>query len=352
MGAQEDIHDFIETKKDGASISEIAGSTGHTRATIAKYLELMKLQNKLKLREVGRSKLWTFAESGKKVLIAEDDEHIRRLIKTILVLDNYRLIEAKDGKEALEKVSDEMPDLIILDLMMPKIDGIEVCSQLKKNALTRKIPIIMLTAKREMKDKVVGITAGADDYLTKPFEPRELRERVKTFLESENRERNPVTNLPSFDYSFVKLRKMEKNTSAYYIFFRNLDLYKKIYGFLKANEVVRLTSQIITHNLERLSSNNFAGHDSGNNFIIWVESGRASSVLKEIKIEFDSTIPFFYESDYEEIDSKSNVLVKTDRKGVTSRIPILQLEIIQLKRDEFEIKEMLSAKFLRVVGAK
>lgn len=333
MGAEEDILEFLSKNPDGASISDIAEATGHTRATAAKYLELMKLQNRVNYREVGKAKLWILTDKRKKVLIAEDEEHIRRLVKVILQQDNYDFIEAKDGKEALEKVSEEMPDLIILDLMMPKVDGIEVCKQLKKNVLTRKIPIIMLTAKKEMTDKFVGVRVGADDYLTKPFEPRELRVRVRTFLDKEKRERNPVTNLPTFDYVLNKLENLEKNLDIYYLFFKNLDFYKKNYGFSKTNELIRLTSQIITHNLERFGTKNFAGHDDENNFIIMVERNYAKNILKEIQNEFESTIPFFYDVDYENIDLKGNIIVKIDIKGKIEKIPLIQLNIKQVKKE-------------------
>lgn len=336
MGAENDILEFLGKNPDGASISDIANATGHTRATAAKYLELMKLQNKVNYREVGKAKLWVLAEKRKRILIAEDEEHIRRLVKVILQPENYDFIEAKDGKEALEKVSEEMPDLLILDLMMPKIDGIEVCKQLKKNALTRKIPIIMLTAKREMTDKFIGVRVGADDYLTKPFEPRELRVRVRTFLDKEKRERNTITNLPTFDFVLNKLKDLDKNLDVYYLFFKNLDLYKRSYGFYKTNELIRLTSQIITHNLERLSTKNFVGHDDENNFIIAVENTLAKNLLKEIQNEFESTIPFFYDVDYENVDLKSDVIVKIDRKGKVEKIPLIQFNIKQLKREDIE----------------
>lgn len=336
MGAEKDIIDLLSKKPEGASISDIAESTGHTRATAAKYLELMKLQNKVNYREVGKAKLWVLAEKRKRILIAEDEEHIRRLVKVILAQENYDFIEAKDGKEALEKVSEEMPDLIILDLMMPKIDGVEVCKQLKKNALTRKIPIIMLTAKREMTDKFVGIKVGADDYLTKPFEPRELRVRVRTFLDKERRERNRITNLPTFDFVLNKLKDLDKNLDVYYLFFKNLDLYKKIYGFYKTNELVRLTSQIITHNLERLSTKNFVGHDDENNFIIGIEIGHSKNIIKEISNEFESTIPFFYDVDYENVDLKNNMIIKIGRKGKVEKIPLIQFNIKQLKKEDIE----------------
>ncbi len=326
MGVEKTIIGLLSKRPEGVSISDISSFTGHTRATAAKYLELMKLQNKVDLREVGKAKLWVLTDKVKKILIAEDEDNIRKLIKIILSKGEYALIEARDGEEALEKVSEEMPDLIVLDLMMPKIDGVEVCRQIKKNALTKKIPVIMLTAKREMKDKVIGITVGADDYLTKPFDPRELRVRVKTFLDQGNKDRNSITNLPIVYDVVKKIKSLDSKLEAYSITFKNLEVYKKNYGFSKTDELIRLTSQIITHILDKLSEKSFAGH-IGHDIMVAVEKDRAKDVSKEIINEFESTVPFFYDADYENIDFKKNLILKTDRKGKIGKIPLIQLDI-------------------------
>lgn len=344
MEAEKDITGLLDNSPQGASTSDISKATGHTRATIAKYLEMMKLQGKVSLREVGKAKVWVLAKKTKKILIAEDENHIRRLVRVILGKEEYEIIEAKDGREALEKVSSEMPDLIILDLMMPKIDGIEVCRQLKGNALTRKIPVLMLTAKREMSDKVVGVRAGADDYLTKPFEPRELRARVRTFLDKEKKERNAITNLPNIDFVFNKLIEGKDRLNIYYLFFKNLDSYKKTYGVSKTNELVRLTAQIITHSLESIAEDSFAGHDSGSNFLLGIEAKNAANALKNIKNELESTIPFFYDTDYENIDFKKNLLIKKGADGKIEKTPLVQLDIKQLNTGDVSGIERLNQK--------
>ncbi len=343
MEPEKDILDFLGSSPNGASTSEISQSTSHTRATTAKYLEVMKLQGKVGLREVGKAKVWVLAKNAKLILIAEDEEHIRRLVRVILGKDEYEFTEAKDGKEALEKAS-EMPDLIILDVMMPKINGIEVCRQLKGNALTRKIPVLMLTAKGEMSDKVVGVKAGADDYLTKPFEPRELRARAGTFLDKEKKERNPITNLPNLDHIFNKIKENKDNLNVYCLLFRNLDAYKKTYGLSKTNELVRLAAQIISHSLEKIAENNYAGHDNDGNFILGIESKNAANVLKNIRNELESTIPFFYDTDCENIDFKKNVLLKTGADGKIERTSLVRLDIKQLNTSGISTIEALNKK--------
>ena len=115
-----------------------------------------------------------------KILIVEDEESIQKLLEFTLRQANYATIIADDGEEAIEKVVDDRPDLILLDLMLPKIDGLEVCRMLRKQEI--EIPIIMLTAKGEEMDKIIGLEIGADDYMTKPFSPREVAARVRAVL--------------------------------------------------------------------------------------------------------------------------------------------------------------------------
>lgn len=117
-----------------------------------------------------------------KILIVDDEKDILKILQHNLSKEGYRVIEASDGEEALDKASSEMPALVLLDLMLPKLDGLEVCREIKGQEKTKNIPIIMLTAKSQEVDKVLGLELGADDYITKPFSPRELLARVKAVL--------------------------------------------------------------------------------------------------------------------------------------------------------------------------
>jgi two-component system alkaline phosphatase synthesis response regulator PhoP len=119
---------------------------------------------------------------SKKILIIEDDKDIIELLKHYLEKENFVLKDASDGFSGLEKVKSENFDLIILDIMLPEMDGLEVCKELRGDPQTASIPIIMLTAKSEETDRIVGLELGADDYVTKPFSPRELIARVKALL--------------------------------------------------------------------------------------------------------------------------------------------------------------------------
>jgi two-component system alkaline phosphatase synthesis response regulator PhoP len=122
------------------------------------------------------------SDTRTKILIVDDELDTLLALKRALELEDFYVIEAQDGIEALEKVKAEIPDLVLLDLMLPRLNGFEVCQQLKQVEATSSIPIIMLTAKSESSDKVEGIEIGADDYVTKPFDIEELKARIKAVL--------------------------------------------------------------------------------------------------------------------------------------------------------------------------
>lgn len=117
-----------------------------------------------------------------KILIVEDDRHISKLVKYNLEKAGYDCIVAYDGEEAMDVLAQKRSDLIILDIMLPEMDGFEVCRKIKQNDKLKNIPIIMLTAKGEEVDRVVGLELGADDYMVKPFSPRELILRIRAIL--------------------------------------------------------------------------------------------------------------------------------------------------------------------------
>jgi len=120
----------------------------------------------------------------RKILAVDDEKHIVRLVQVNLERQGYEVVTANDGKEALQKVDDERPDLVVLDVMMPYMDGFEVLQNLRRNPSTRDIPVIMLTAKAQDADVFKGWQSGVDCYLTKPFNPMELLSFVKRIFDS------------------------------------------------------------------------------------------------------------------------------------------------------------------------
>ena len=140
---------------------------------------------------------------AKKVLVVEDDKDILLLVKMYLDNEGFRTITAANGAEALKQVKSEHPDLVVLDLMLPEIDGLEVCKKLRVTPQTAMLPIIMLTAKSEESDTVVGLELGADDYVGKPFSPRALVARIKALFR--RLERSDDREISTYRYGILQL---------------------------------------------------------------------------------------------------------------------------------------------------
>lgn len=165
--------------------------------------------------------------SEKAILVVDDEKNIRELIKFNLKSRGYKTVEAADGQEALDIAKSDSPLLIILDIMLPKIDGLKVCRILKEDPRTKKIPIIMLTALDDEVDKIVGLELGADDYITKPFSPRELIARIGAVMrriEEQNSASLP-TNRPDLIIDDLKYEAV--------LYGKKLDLTLKEFELLK-----------------------------------------------------------------------------------------------------------------------
>jgi phosphate regulon transcriptional regulator PhoB len=170
--------------------------------------------------------------AGKKILIVEDEPDIRKLVHYNLAQERFMVLEAEDGEKALKTIQREKPHLIILDLMLPGLSGLELCRNLRQRPETAQLPILMLTAKASEADRVVGLEMGADDYLTKPFSPRELVARVKAIL----RRAAPAATAPVEAYERGALKI---NFSTYETFVKG----KAIRLTLKEFELLRFLVQ-------------------------------------------------------------------------------------------------------------
>jgi DNA-binding response OmpR family regulator len=166
--------------------------------------------------------------TGGQILVVEDERDIAALVVHYLQREGYRADQIGDGRTALARIEKSPPDLIILDLMLPGIDGLEICRRVRRNEHTMAIPIIMLTAKGEETDKVVGLEMGADDYLTKPFSPKELIARVKALLRRSKRE---DTTTKVFQYGPVSLDVLRHHVTDSG---REVRLTAKEFGLLEA----------------------------------------------------------------------------------------------------------------------
>ncbi len=167
--------------------TEIVARVNMSKATALKYLDGMKEKNLVNGEEIGTAKIWflkneeEIVEKKIKILIADDDKNVVNIIRYFMD-DQYEILEAANGKEALGMVFARSPDILVLDIMMPEMDGYMVCKELKEHDSTKNLPIIILSAKASVDDKLKGIGLGIDDYMIKPFDPRELEARIKMRL--------------------------------------------------------------------------------------------------------------------------------------------------------------------------
>jgi len=265
------IVNFIKTKEIGSSASEISRAINHNRVTISKYLEVMKARGLLGSKVIAQARLWAVIDDHRKptILIVEDEPNVLELIKLSLIPGQYNIVEATDGITALSFVKEKKPSLILLDLMLPKLDGREVCKIVKKDPSTQDIPIVMLTAKSQTIDKVEGLKIGADDYMTKPFDPLELEARVESILKRTNLHltKNSVTGLPGISVLAESLE--EFNGSLIFVDVKNLGKYNKENGYKKGNELLLVVSRIIKHALlKRGSAADLVAHLDSDNFVI------------------------------------------------------------------------------------
>src|SRR5437762_13854059 len=173
------------------------------------------------------------AKTGQRILIVEDEPDIRKLVNYNLVQERFKVLEAEDGEQGLKIVQREKPDLVILDLMLPGLSGMELCKILRGRSETEKLPVLMLTAKAGEADRIVGLEMGADDYLAKPFSPRELVARVRAILR--RAESKPASETAvSYEKGPLKI-----DFSTYEVFVRG----KRVKLTLKEFELLRFLVQ-------------------------------------------------------------------------------------------------------------
>ncbi len=264
-----------------------------------------------------------------KILIVDDDPDIRDVLKLTLSEENYEILEADNGEDALKVIHSNQPDLILLDYKIPRIDGREVCRRIKKDLLLRHLPIIMVTGKGDINDKVDGIDAGADDYVVKPFEPKELLARIRMILRHTERdlEANPLTRLPGNVSILKELSKRLENKSLFAVCYLDLDKFKSYndkYGFEHGDEVIRETARLLIRCTKEFGNpDDFVGHIGGDDFVIVTTADKTDFLCQKIILNFENLVPSFYN----EKDRKSGYIMAKDRKGKEQKIPLLSISI-------------------------
>ncbi|PID87204.1 MAG: hypothetical protein CSB13_00500 [Chloroflexi bacterium] len=234
-----------------------------------------------------------------KIFIVEDDVDLAEMLTAYFRAQGYQVDNAMRGEEAVKAILADIPDVAVLDIRLPDINGYEVCRQLRRSRRTQSIPIIFLTEKREREDKLAGLELGAVDYITKPFDIQELRLRVRNALRRArlNTLVNPVTNLSEGIVVREKLDTMIRQPSWGIVLakIRGLDKFRDRFGFVAADDVSRAITLMVTNTIQETgNSDDFIGHTDSGDFVIITTPERCQKIVERCTARLQASIQYFY----------------------------------------------------------
>ena len=281
-----------------------------------------------------------------RLLVVEDDIDIGNMLKIYFSGLEYDVDVTVRGSDALEKTRQVLPHLIVLDIMLPDIDGYEVCRTLRTNTRTSHIPVIFLTQKDERSDKLQGLELGADDYITKPFDIEELKLRVQGAIRRSERESltDPRSGLPAGRLIEEQLRKIirEKDWAMIDIRINHFDPFRDVYGFVAGDDVLRFSAMLIGEVVDETGTlSDFIGHAGGDNFIVITTENAAPSIKQRLKERFEEEV----RTHYNFIDRQQGYMVAPAPDG-PKNVPFMTLAVGYIVPSEYgfadirEITEM------------
>ena len=273
-------------------------------------------------------------ESGRReaprVLIVDDDASIRSICREVLELGGYQVRDAGSATTALAEARRFRPDMILLDVLMPGIDGYRCAEMLRADPAIGMAPIMFLSARSDTADKVRAFRSGAEDYMVKPFDADELLARVGKALDRQARElgASPTTQLPGADAIQAEIERRvavgDTGAVACYLDLDNLKAFNDYYGYAKANAVIRQTGDVIRHIVTRSGGpGDFIGHIAGDDFVFITSLERVDEVCRGICERFDHLIRLYYDP----ADRGHGYIETKDRFGVQRRFPIMSVSI-------------------------
>jgi PleD family two-component response regulator len=263
-----------------------------------------------------------------RLLVVEDDIDIGNMLKIYFGGMEFDVDVAVRGSDALEKTKQVLPHLIVLDIMLPDIDGYEVCRNLRKNMRTSHIPVIFLTQKDERSDKLQGLELGADDYITKPFDIEELKLRVQGAIKRSERESltDPRSGRPAGRLIEDHLRRIirEKGWALLDARVNHFEPFKDVYGFVTGDDVLRFTSMLIGEVVDELgATSDFIGHAGGDNFIIITSDEKSAAIKARLKERFDAEV----QTHYNFMDRQQGFMQAPVADGNTIKVPFMTMSV-------------------------
>lgn len=279
------------------------------------------------------------AEVKPKILIIEDDLDVAEMLNAYFRVQGYEVFTVNWGEDGVRACQTIHPDIVILDIRLPDIDGYEVAKRLRGDRRTTDVPIIFLTEKRERVDRLQGLELGADDYITKPFDIQELRLRVRNSLKriSQGSLRNPVSGLPEGALVDERLSEVLQNDGGLLLVsFENMDAFREAYGFVASDDVLRAVGVMISNTLrDTSSSSDFVGHLSPTDFVLVVPASTAPTLEERLRTRLEQSLDYFYP-----IKDREQASKRSDRLSV-------KLALMASVKGRFEGVDQLKTELLR-----
>lgn len=281
------------------------------------------------------------------LLVVEDDLDISNMLRIYFTGQGYEVNLASRGADALAMTREQLPNLIVLDIILPDTDGYTVCKELRTAARTSHIPIIFLTQKDERSDRIAGLELGADDYITKPFDIEELRLRVQNALARAERESltDPRTGLPAGRLIEDQLRRIlrEPDWALLDCRINHFDAFKEAYGFVAGDDVLRFTAKMIGEVLDlNGGEGDFVGHVGGDNFVIVTGLAASENIESELRSRFSTGIL----DHYSKVDRDRGHLMISGADGDSQPAPFMSLAVglVRARDSQFsDIREISEA---------
>ncbi|MDR1029188.1 MAG: response regulator [Clostridiales Family XIII bacterium] len=275
---------------------------------------------------------------AKKILIVDDSPFFRGQLRLSLNKE-YDVIEAGTGAEGLDLVKSEKPDLALLDVIMPDYSGFEICRILRESESNNLMPIIMITSQDSQEDILIGLELGADDYVKKPFNERELLSRIKNIFRriDRNRNANPLTGLNgNLEIQRDITSRIARGISfaVIYVDLDNFKAYNDVYGFSNGDRIIVLSADILKDQVALFgNSDDFVGHIGGDDFILVSTPDKAERICEEIIAEFDEKVLNFYNEE----DRIRGCITTKNRKGEIDTFPLMSISLAIITNERREI---------------
>ena len=278
----------------------------------------------------------------KKILLVDDSPFFRGQLKLCLNKE-YDVIEAGTGTEGLDLVKREKPDLVLLDVVMPDYSGFEVCRMLRDAESNNLMPIIILTSQDAQEDILIGLELGADDYIIKPFNERELLSRIRNIFRriERNRDANPLTGLNgNLEVQREIQSRISKHVSfgVIYADIDNFKAYNDVYGFANGDRIIILIADIILDQVMLWGNrDDFIGHIGGDDFIIVTTPSKTITISEQIISEFDEKVLGFYNEE----DKVRGYTTTVNRKGETDTFPLMSISLAIVTNERRELTSVI-----------